>query len=275
MSIRSSRRPVRHLVCLLAACVTGACAGPARHPALRATAYLQTAAEARALARTVYASAAARLPAAVADTATSAIPGDGPAGARAPAVVLDLDETVLDNTPWQVRAIRDGTDYPVGWEAWCRQARARAVPGALGFARAAADLGVELFYVSNRDAALEAATRRNLRALGFPLGVARDTVLLKGERDAWTSDKSTRRAWVAREFRIVMSIGDDLGDFLAVDGLGLAQRARAVDEHAALWGARWFVLPNPVYGSWHRALLATGDGESPEAVLAALDAARP
>lgn len=171
----------------------------------------------------------------------------------APAVILDVDETVLDNSPYEARRIRAGETYtPESWAAWVREAAAGPVPGALAFTRTADSLGVEVFYVTNRDHELEASTRRNLLRLGFPLDTATDHLLTEGERGAWRSDKSSRREWVAREHRILVLVGDDLNDFVDARGSAAAYR-RALEAHGDRFGERWFMIPNPAYGSWEQA----------------------
>ena len=103
---------------------------------------------------------------------------------------------------------------------------------------------------------------RNLEGLGFPVEVNFDTVLLRGEREEWSqSEKASRRAHVASTHRIVMLIGDDLGDFLPGIRVSKAERDRIVQPYESWWGRRWFVLPNPMYGSWEGALTS---GAPPE-----------
>ncbi|MBK8976904.1 MAG: 5'-nucleotidase, lipoprotein e(P4) family [Planctomycetes bacterium] len=195
-----------------------------------------------------------------------------------PAIVVDIDETVLDNTPFNARLAAAGHGFdPQMWSGWVEERSAAAIPGALDFLTHAAARGVTIFYVTNRDAAEEPATRDNLRRLGFPLADTEqlDVVLTRGEHDDTTgsdntsSDKTVRRTRIAATHRVLMLFGDDLGDFLGnvrptaslrngdtpevvrTKGLALAdeRRARTLDL-ASYWGTRWFVLPNPMYGSW-------------------------
>ena len=128
------------------------------------------------------------------------------------------------------------------------------IPGALEFTRAAAAKGVTVFYVTNRDRALEQATRDNLAKFGFPLDPSRDTVLTRAERPEWTSsDKSSRRSVVAQDFRILLLVGDDFGDFVQGARGTLAARKALDEANAAMWGVKWIALPNPMYGSWKTA----------------------
>ena len=183
---------------------------------LGAVLWQQTSAEYRALALATFARARLELDRALADrTATAALEQQGEFADLPPAVIADVDETLLDNSAYEADRIRVGGRYEaVSWNAWVARAGALAVPGAVEFARYAAERGVTVFYVTNRAAALEVKTRENLAAVGFPLAPDRDTVLTPGERE-WTSEKSPRRAEVARSFRILLLVGDDLGDFVS------------------------------------------------------------
>lgn len=231
---------------------------------INATVWLQTAAEHRALARQAYSTAREALDAALADPEwIGAIEEHQGGGNQPPAIILDLDETVLDNSPYEARMIRRGIVFDRNaWNEWVEEAAAEAIPGALDFLFHARDRGVTPFYVTNRAPGEEAATRRNLEKLGLPLSSEPDTLLLLGERPEWeTGDKSPRREWVARSHRVLMLIGDDLNDFANARDLDLAARDRIVDDHAAWWGRRWIVIPNPVYGSFERAV--TGPDGTP------------
>ncbi len=168
---------------------------------------------------------------------------------------------MLDNSIHQARLVADGRAYnEAQWNAWCEERAATAVPGALEFTRAAAARGVTVFYVTNREARVETATRENLARLGFPLDAARDTLFTKGERPEWAgSEKASRRAFIARDFRILLLIGDDYGDFSEGARRQLAERRASAEPYRSWWGERWFMLPNPNYGTWERALVTGGE----------------
>lgn len=265
--------PVTALLLILAACggtrppaTTPAARPPAAapHATLQATLWVQTAAEYRALTEQIYENAARSLALALADSAWTAL--DQPAEARRlpPAVIVDIDETVLDNSAFLARVIRRGGEFdPDLWDAWIAEAAALAVPGALEFAREAARRGVAIYYITNRDSLHEDATARNLAALGFPLDAAPDAVLTRGEREGWGSVKTSRRQAIAGHHRVVLLMGDDLNDFVDAQVSREARRA-IVDDNGARWGVEWFVLPNPVYGSWEGALLDYETGLSDE-----------
>jgi len=236
----------------------GTTAGATPHENLNAVIWMQTALEYEATVVQAYQLARFQLDAALADPAwTAAIEQTGDVSKLPPAVIVDVDETVLDNSYYQARMVRDNTAYAAAtWDPWVHEARATAIPGAREFTQYAAQKGVMVFYVTNRTANLEAATRQNLDAEKFPLANQVDTVLTRGERPEWSaSAKGPRRAHVARDFRIVLMVGDDLGDF-AVDASGTPQERRArAEPYADWWGRRWIMLPNPTYGSWERAIV--------------------
>jgi acid phosphatase len=184
-----------------------------------------------------------------------------------PAVILDVDETVLDNSPYQARLVWSGDAFEqTSWSRWVREVSAEPVPGALEFTRTAHNLGVAVFYVTGRVHELEEATRLNLEKWGFPLG-EEHTVLTRGERESWGSDKSSRRAYVAARYRILLLIGDDLNDFVSGARVSPAERATLVERYRERWGRRWVILPNPTYGSWEGSLYGFEQGLARDARL--------
>lgn len=253
---------------------------------LNAVLWVQSSAEYDAAALSVYRAAAARLDAALADPAWDALaPGERHGGAALaglpPVVIVDVDETVLDNSPYQARLVRDGGEYDAAsWAAWVEERAARAVPGVVGFARAAAERGITIAYVTNRTHAMRAATLDNLRALGLPAG--QGTLFLgRGSPgcEQAGSDKECRRRQVAAGYRVLMLLGDQLGDFVEPDENTPAARQALVERHAGWFGERWWMLPNPTYGGWEPAVFGNDWRLSPDArraaKRAALEAARP
>ena len=230
-----------------------------RHPTLDATLWTQTAVEYDGVTQGAYRLASVMMKRALTDSSWSAALGQAEESAaqyreKPPAVVLDVDETVLDNSAYQARLVQNNESYDTqSWNAWCREQQADAVPGALRFTQQADSMGVQVIYLTNRDSVVEAATRANLRALGFPVEDAPDAVLTQGERPGWTP-KASRRAWVAERYRVLLLVGDNLGDFVEPADTSLAARRRMGHRHADFWGTRWIVLPNPQYGSWVGAL---------------------
>ena len=262
------RFPSRESVLLavaLTALSAGCASAPSSRPNLDATLWVQTAAEYDAVARSVYVAALAQLPALLADSARSAaLEQVADFSALPPAVILDVDETVLDNSPYQARLLVSGESYSSdSWADWVDERIAEAVPGALEFTTGAAALGITVFYVTNRRAHQEQATRDNLDALGFPLRNDVDVILMRGEQPDWNSPKSGRRRVVAGTHRVLMLVGDDLNDFVDVDGLTVAGRNEVARGYSEYWGQRWRMLPNPTYGSWERALFDSDFGLEP------------
>ena len=228
--------------------------------------WVQTALEYRASTEQAYRLAALQLDTALKDRSwTAAIEQASDAAALPPAVVLDIDETVLDNSPFQARLVRDAATYSEeAWQKWVAETRATAIPGAREFTQYAAQKGVAVFYISNRMSVTEAPTRTNLQALGFPLDEKVDTVLTRGERPEWAaSSKGPRRAFVAASYRILLLIGDDLGDFVVNASGTPDDRLAHTASNDDWWGRRWIMIPNPTYGSWERAV--TGGGKDPVA----------
>ncbi len=250
---------------LLAGCATAPAARqqPPCNPGIalvNASLWVQSAAEYRANAMQTYATARRQLDAALADrTWAGAEEETNEDPSQPPAVILDLDETTIDNTGFEARAIRAGITYDKDlWRQWVSESAATAIPGAVEFLAYAQSRGVAPFYITNRDFDPEhAGTRRNLERLGVPLTA--DSLLMRGTRPEWKSDKSSRRAFVASTHRVLLVIGDDLNDFTNAREKSHAERDAIITRTASWWGSRWFMLPNPMYGSWEGA--AMGDGE--------------
>jgi acid phosphatase len=225
------------------------------HELLHSVLWMQRSAEYYASCETVYLGAVESLKQALEDTSwTAAIEQKIPYGTKPPAIIVDVDETVLDNSAFEARLILDKNSYPEGWDSWCCEEKAPAIPGALEFLREADRRGVAVFYVTNRDKSLDECTWRNLRAMGFPQTSTAEQVLTKDERDGWGSDKSSRREYIARTHRIIAVAGDNLDDFAGYRK-SEQEREQLAKDHQAWWGTRWLMVPNPAYGSWERALL--------------------
>ncbi|MBX3700411.1 MAG: 5'-nucleotidase, lipoprotein e(P4) family [Dokdonella sp.] len=237
-------------------------AGPAPDDNLNAVAWTQTSVEHDLIYREVYRNATDRLDHALADRSWDALPHEertGPLRGLKPAIILDIDETVLDNTPYAVRRMREGKGYEsASWRQWCEEKAAKPLPGALEFTRHAASRGVTVFYVTNRSHDVTDATIANLREQGFPLAAGEDVVLALGTVvpgcEPSGSDKGCRRRLVAQHYRVLMQFGDQLGDFVDVRDNTPAGHRAAVAPYLGWVGERWFVLPNPTYGAWEAVL---------------------
>ncbi len=166
------------------------------------------------------------------------------------AIVVDIDETVLDNSPFEAKCILEKTSYPLYWKEWCNLAKAESIVGAQEFLSYAAEKGVETFYISNRKVELFDSTLVNLISNGFPFADSTH-VLLR----TTTSDKESRRSIVKENFEIVLLFGDNLGDFSSIfGGKSTADRNALVEENKEEFGSRFIVLPNPMYGAWDAAM---------------------
>jgi 5'-nucleotidase (lipoprotein e(P4) family) len=170
------------------------------------------------------------------------------------AVVVDADETVLDNSRYQATLVKNGQTYSAqGWTEWVNRSEAAAIPGAVEFLRYAASRGVRVFYITNRRLEEKEATAANLKRLGFP-DVSNETLLVR--TDPNSSSKEPRRRSVSSRYRIVLLMGDNLNDFAEVfeNSKTVDGRIAAVEENKSLFGSRFIVLPNPMYGDWENAI---------------------
>jgi acid phosphatase len=232
------------------------------HEQLNDVLWVQSSAEYWALTSATYNGAQVLLERAVSDKSWSAaLEQGGGYETLPPAVILDLDETVLDNSPAQAQLALERTVYTQEmWNAWVETMAATAIPGAQSFITFAEMKGVRVFFVTNRAASEQAATIGNLAALGIK--ASDETVLCSGE-NGWTSDKTSRRAEIARSHRVLLVVGDDMNDFVATAKLTPSERRSLAQKHADRWGRSWILLPNAMYGSWERALYAglTNDAE--------------
>lgn len=167
-----------------------------------------------------------------------------------PAIVLDIDETILDNSPCFALNVQTGKAFPENWNEWVNQASAKALPGAVEFLKYANLKGAEIYYISNRNEGQKAATIRNLKQVGAPMA-DEDHVLLqqKGE-----NGKESRRKLVARTHDIVLLFGDNLGDFNGFDELSASERVTKAERRKNEFGKKLIVFPNPMYGDWEAAI---------------------
>ena len=208
---------------------------------LMATVYQQKAAEYTALCYQSYNLATLRLKEILADEST-----DKPL-----AIVVDVDETVLDNSPFEAKSILENSDYPTYWKEWCELANAKAIPGAVEFLSFASRNGVETFYVTNRKVEFQKVSMKNLQDKGFP-NVDDDHMLFRTTE----SNKENRRHKVLETHEIAMLIGDNLNDFTDLfEANSEGARAQNVEDLKAEFGNKYIVLPNPMYGAWVDAIM--------------------
>ena len=185
-------------------------------------------------------------------------------------IVLDIDETVLSNIPFQVKMIKDGTAFnPKLWDEWVQKAEAKPVAGAKEFLQFADKNKVQIYYISDRTDAQVDATIKNLEAQGLPVQ-GRDHLMFKKEGD---KSKEGRRQEVLKHTNLVMLFGDNLVDFAEFSTKSEADRDKMFEQLKAEFGDKFIIFPNPMYGSWESAVYQgekkDGKGQS-EARLNAL-----
>lgn len=163
------------------------------------------------------------------------------------AIITDLDETLMDNSPFNGQMVLNDRDYSKqDWIEWGDKRSAKPVPGSVDFFNYAASKGVEIFYISNRYPEQREATLDNLRDYGVPF-VDDEHLMLRGDK----SSKADRRAKVKQNFEVIMLIGDNLADFSDLYESQLTDRRNVLtDSLRADFGARYIVLPNVIYGDW-------------------------
>jgi acid phosphatase len=229
---------------------------------LHSVLWMQIATEQRANSVQTYRAATGALPrvlAALSSASVEQAPEQESLRGKKAAIVMDVDETVLDNTPYYAALVRDHANFtPATWQQWVLANEADGVPGASDFINRARALGFAIIFVTNRgcdtsggydesgvarSCPQKAATIDNLqRVFGFRPG--NEEVLVRSERkDRDDGDKQARRQELAQRFRIAMLVGDDLNDFIR-------RSTYASKVHGTHWGRDWFVLANPIYGSW-------------------------
>lgn len=250
-----------------------------RREVLDATLWVQQSFEYRYGGEQAFKSAAAKLRDAMAP-GTAALEQEmtgQPYSALPAAIIFDLDETLLDNSEYQGWQLRNGKPFdPESWDQWVTLGKAGAVPGALAFTRTAHAHGIKLFFVTNRECKKDVAankplaercpqklhTIRNMVELGFPQASDENAYFFANER-GWTTDKKERRETIGKTHRIIMMLGDDLGDFIPRTMLNkLRSREDNADygRYLPYFGERWFTIANPMYGSWERYVLQSACG---------------
>lgn len=166
-------------------------------------------------------------------------------------VILDADETVIDNSPYEIQQARLGVPYDsVSWDAWVKRGAARALPGAVDFTSRVHALGGRVVIVTNRDQMYCDVTRENIIRVGVPA----DEVLCRTDRVNGSKDprfdavRNGTAPSMLPPLDVLMWVGDNIQDFPHS-----TQAIRSAPDSAlAGFGERYIVLPNPMYGSWER-----------------------
>ncbi len=221
--------------------------------------YIQTSAEYRAACYQAFQLASLRLKQALESPRQDA---------RTPAVILDLDETVLDNRGFQNWMLQGSVAFDQAWfDRWEQSGgdRVTLVPGAKEFILQAKQLGVKVVFISNRNERFREYTKATLQRLG--IGIVYESEL---KLSTTTSDKTARRSEVTQHdnCQVLLNIGDNLRDFdeafrfstLPASATveerlkAIADRQKKVDDAQASFGTQWIILPNPAYGEWTKPL---------------------
>lgn len=228
--------------------LTAATASAQHYESLDAVLWTQSSVEFQANVRQAYTAARVALDKALATphwTAVSELSSTNPE--RPPAIILDVDETVMDNSSYRARLLKQGGKHFTNesWNAWVSESKGTLLPGAREFLDYAKMRGVRIFFVTNRDCKNEHndPTFRNLMNLGL------EFYQLLCRED--TSDKGPRRARIAADSRVLLLIGDDINDFFTAPPT-LEGRQKMLDRYSQFFGERWFIIPNPMYGTWER-----------------------
>ncbi len=228
--------------------------------------WVKHAAEYRAIAEQVYRTAEEALPAYIDDTSWSAMPGQNNADDLPPAVILDVDETVVSNVDFQLSFERPFANHKL--DEWSSHYNSLPISGVKDFVEAAREKGVTVFFLTNRPCELidgsdspcpqEGTTVDDIREVG--IAVEPEYVMLSGEQPGWDREKLVRRELIAETHRVIMLIGDDFGDFVpcarkkivapCTSAATRASRAEALKKYDRYWGRGWYILPNPMHGSW-------------------------
>ena len=219
---------------------------------LNAVLWDQTSVEFKANALGAYALARLRLDEALADKDWTADPRQtGDYQDLPPAIILDVDDTILNTSQYQAWTVVDDTAYSgETWTDYVKSKKDVPIPGAVDFLKYADSKGVKIFYVTNRTAEEEGPTVEEMTEMGFPMGGNVDTFLSAKEQPDWGSAKGTRRAYIAKDYRTVLLIGDNLGDFTDDYSASVADRDKVYEDNMDHWGHDWIAIANPTYGSF-------------------------
>ena len=166
------------------------------------------------------------------------------------AIITDLDETIIDNSYLEAKQIKEGKEYSSArWKEWVNMSAATGVPGAVEFLQWAASRNITIFYISNRSVSDVKPTLANMIKLQLPNADEEHMLFLSAE-----STKEPRRQIVAKNYKIVMLMGDNLNDFTNLfEKKSIDDRKTETDKVKDEWGKKFIVLPNAIYGEWENA----------------------
>jgi len=217
------------------------------HRSLTAVLWHRVAAERRALCYQTYAGARRSL-------------GDAlqmRAGQKPRAIMIDIDDTVIDTSEYQAQRVSSGISYPAGWDNWVNSGSGALVPGVKEFLLHCESAGVEVLYVSGRSESLMAGTAAKLKKEKLPFVDREHIVLYDTKKTAGVVCSE-----LSAKYDIVMYVGDQLDD-LCIGGMAnIKSRISAVEGGRSMFGATYIVLPNAMYGKWDAAMYSYDYGLS-------------
>lgn len=261
---------MKKICCIVIFCLLAGCAATT-NPNTNSVLWVRTSAEYPACAHQAYNAARQSIERALSDTQwTAALEQSSNFSDLPPAVIFDIDETILDTSAYQAGLVVNHMVFQQKtWDQWLAGQSAEPIAGAVDFIRFLQSRGVAVIFITNRECAprpedlsscpQKIDTLENLNALGIT-GIDENHVLLKSAFPDWGSEKANRRAFVADKYRILMLFGDDLGDFIpdVKKDITPEKRKEMASQFNENWGVRWFILPNPMYGLWQRVLQTPG-----------------
>ncbi len=228
--------------------------------------WVKDSAEYQAVSMQIYSQATADIATFVADTSWTAMPDQIVDPQLPPAIILDIDQTMVSGAEFQLIYERPYSNERR--DAWSQENTATAVPGVTEFVAAAKNAGVETFFVTNRPCEQRESdpepcpqfqtTLDDLREIGIE--VSANQLSLSGQQADWDREKLVRRKLIAESYRVIMLIGDDLSDFVPCARIKVMATCHApattesrnadMQKYQLYWGHGWYILPNPMHGSW-------------------------
>jgi 5'-nucleotidase (lipoprotein e(P4) family) len=228
--------------------------------------WVKDSAEYQAVSMQIYSQATADIANFVADTSWTAMPDQIVDPQLPAAIIFDIDQTLVSGAEFQLVYERPYSNKKR--DAWSQKSAAAAVPGVIKFVAAARMAGVETFFVTNRPCEQREGDPKpcpqfqtaldDLREIGIEVSAYQ--LSLSGQQANWDREKLVRRKLIAESYRVIMVIGDDLGDFVPCSRTKVMatchssataeSRKEAMKKYEFYWGHGWYILPNPMHGSW-------------------------
>lgn len=179
------------------------------------------------------------------------------------AVITDIDDTIVDTSQYTTQIIAAGEErHTPSWNKWVMENTGRPLPGAVEFMNYVVNQGGDVYYITNRQTPVKDATINALATLGFPQANS-EHVFVRDKN--LPRSKEGRRQIVAKDHKIALLMGDNLEDFSDVfEPTSTTDRMNAVHKESTKFGTYYIVLPNPMYGTWERAIYHSKSGLTPE-----------